>query len=67
MVSHLLFADDCIVFCYASTEEGLRVTKILENYERKSRQKLNKEKTLLFFNKNTSMEIKEAVKDMFGA
>ena len=22
MVSHLLFADDCIVFCYASTEEG---------------------------------------------
>ena len=67
MVSHLLFADDCIVFCYASTEEGLRVTKILENFERKSRQKLNKEKTSLFFNKNTSMEIKEAVKDMFGA
>ena len=35
-VSHLLFADDCIVFCKASTEEGLKVTKILEDYERES-------------------------------
>ena len=34
LVSHLLFADDCIVFCNASTEEGLRVTKILEDYEK---------------------------------
>ena len=33
MVSYLLFMDDCIVFCKASTEEGLRVTKILKNYE----------------------------------
>ena len=67
MVSHLLFADDCIVFCNVVTEEGLRVTKILENYERESGQKLNKGKTFLFFNKNTRVEIKEAVKDMFRA
>lgn len=66
MVSHLL-VDDCIVFCNASTEEGLRVTKILEDYERESGQKLNKENASLFFSKNTRVEIKEAVKDMFGA
>ena len=35
-VSHLLFADDCIFFYKASTEEGLKVTKILEDYERES-------------------------------
>lgn len=34
VVSHLLFADDCIFFCNASKEEGVRITKILKNYER---------------------------------
>ena len=29
-VSHLLFADDCIVFYKASVDEGLKVTNILE-------------------------------------
>ena len=67
MVSHLLFVDDCIVFCNASKEEGARITKILENYERKSGQKLNREKTSLFFNKNMSEEVKEEVRDMFRA
>ena len=66
-VSHLLFADDCIVFCKASTEEGLKVTKILDNYEREFGKKLNREKTSLFFSKNMKVEVQEAVKDMFGA
>ena len=54
LVSHLLFADNCIVFCKASKEEGLRLLKILEVYERELGQKLNREKTSLFFSKNTS-------------
>ena len=51
LVSHLLFADDCIVFCKASIAEGDKVIKILflEVYERESGQKLNREKTSLFF------------------
>ena len=61
----MLFADDCIVFHNASMEEGLRVTKIPEDYEKESGQKLNREKTSLFFSKNTSMEVKEEVKGMF--
>ena len=35
-VSHLLFVDDCIIFCKALVDEGLKVTKILEKYERES-------------------------------
>ena len=66
-ISHLLFADDCIVFCKASMDEGLKITKILEKYEKESGQKLNKKKTSLFFSKNTGREVQEAVKDMFGA
>ena len=66
-VSHLVFADDCIVFCKASTEEGLNVTKILEDYKRESGQKLNREKTSLLFSKNTIEEVKKKVRDMFRA
>ena len=56
-ISHLLFAYDSIVFCKATVEEGNRVMKVLEDYEGDLGQKLNKEKTSLFFNKNTSREI----------
>ena len=65
LVSHLLFA--CIVFGKALKEEGFRLLKIIEVYEKESGQKLNREKTSLFFSKNTSVEVKEEVKDMFGA
>ena len=41
--------------------------KILEDYEMELGQKLNKEKTSLFFNKNTSREVQDQVKQMFGA
>ena len=66
-ISHLLFADDNIVFCRASLEEVSRVMKLLEDYEGDSGQRLNKEKTSLFFSKNTSREVQDQVKSLFGA
>lgn len=66
-ISHLLFADDSIVFCRATMEESNRVMNILEDYERDSGQKLNKEKTSLFFSKNTNREVQDHVKQQFGA
>ena len=66
-ISHLLFADDCIIFGKASVDEGNRVLKVLANYEKESGQKLNKEKTSLFFSRNTSREIQEEIKGIFGA
>lgn len=56
-ISHLFFADDNIIFCRATMEEGKRVLKVLEEYEAKSGQKLNKEKTSLFFSKNISRDV----------
>ena len=61
----MLFADDSIVFCRATGDECDRVLKVLEDYEGDLGQKLNKEKTSLYFSKNTSKEIKEYVKEKF--
>ena len=66
-VSHLLFANDSIVFCRASVEECDRLIKVLKEYEGDSGQKLNKEKTSLFFSKNTHRETQEYVQRRFGA
>lgn len=50
-ISHLLFADDYIIFGKASIDEGNKVRKVLTDYEKESDQKLNKEKTSLFFSR----------------
>ena len=41
--------------------------KVLADYEEESGQKLNKEKTSLFFSRNTNREIQEEIKEIFGA
>ncbi|XP_023917793.1 uncharacterized protein LOC112029335 [Quercus suber] len=66
-VSHLLFTDDSIIFCRPSVGEGQRVMKVLADYEQVSGQKLNKEKTSLFFSRNTSRDCQEGIKELFGA
>ena len=48
-ISLLFFADDSIIFCKATLEEANRVSQVLKEYEKDSGQKLNKEKTYLFF------------------
>ena len=64
-ISHLLFADDCIIFDEASIREGNKVLKVLDDYERESGQKFNREKTSLIFCKNTNKESQEEIKKQF--
>ena len=52
-ISNLLFADDSLIFCKASLSECNILRDILKTYERASRQKLNFEKSALFFSENT--------------
>ena len=66
-ISHLFFADDSIIFCRATVAECEEVAKVLEVYEEESGQKLNREKTSLFFSRNTKDEMKEFAQGIFGA
>ena len=54
-LTHLLFADDSLVFCGAKETECQKLLDILAKYERASKQQINREKTTLFFGKSSKM------------
>jgi hypothetical protein len=55
-INHLFFADYNLLFCKVNLVEWRRITQIFDKYEEASRQKLNKEKTSLFFSRTISEE-----------
>ena len=61
-ISHLLFADDCLVFCRAIVSKSVKIQSILYKYEQASGQSINRGKTNLFFSSNTHPEVQVAIK-----
>ena len=61
-LTHLFFPDDCLLFCRSTLEECNKIQELLAYYETASGQMINKEKTTLFFSKNTNEQAKEAIK-----
>jgi hypothetical protein len=59
VVSHLLFADDCFLFCRATIGEANLLMKILKTYEEASGQEINLSKSEVFFSKNLSIAAQE--------
>lgn len=56
-LSHLLFADDIMIFSRANTREVNQINIVLEEYARLSGQKINKAKSSLFCSGNTHPEV----------
>lgn len=48
-LTHLFFADNSLLFCRASMQECNHIQAILSEFEAASGQKLNREKTTIFF------------------
>ena len=65
-LTHLFFANDSLLFCMENPQECGNVLKILAEYEEVLGQKINKQKTSLFFSKSTKADVKEEIKNMLG-
>ena len=52
-ISHLLFADDSLLFCQAIDKETKAIMEILKLYAEASGQCINMDKSFVYFNSNT--------------
>ena len=65
-VSHLFFADDSVLFCRATKAECQIILDVLSIYEKGSGQKINKDKTCIFFSSNTEPELQTCIQQVLA-
>ena len=65
-VTRLFFANDSLLFCKANSQECYILTEILRKYEAASGQKINTNKSSIFFNHNTPQETKDEMLEILG-
>ena len=66
MISHLFFADDSLLFCKVSSQECQHLIDILRLYEAALGQKINTNKSSVFFSVNIPEEKKIETLDILG-
>lgn len=63
-ISHLLFADDCILLAEATEMRAQSLKQVLNEYERSSGQCVNYDKSTVFFSSNTQEGERVAVSNI---
>ena len=64
-LTHLFFADDSLLFCRSITEDCNNVLNLLSEYKSWLGQKINKDKTAIFFSKSTMESAKSNIMNIF--
>ncbi|XP_030494621.2 uncharacterized protein LOC115710395 [Cannabis sativa] len=62
----MLFADDSYVFCRANTREADSIMELLHLYEQASGQRVNFEKSSVFFSSNTEASVRDFLCGQLG-
>jgi len=65
-ISHLFYADDSMFYCKQSDEEITRLSAILQEYSMASGQRINYQKSSLYFGKNIPSDTREEIKLKLG-
>ena len=65
-ITHLFFADDSLLFCKANVMECNVLMSILGVYEFASGQKINPNKSSVFFSPNTSLAARDEILNSLG-
>lgn len=65
-LSHLAFADDLILFAEASLDQVEVISTCLDMFAKCSGQRVNKEKTRMFFSSNVHDTVRQQISDGFG-
>ena len=65
-LTHLLFANDSLIFCRAKINECEKLLEILATYERAYGQQINRDKTTLCFSKSTSQQMQTSIQEALG-
>ncbi|PNX98658.1 ribonuclease H, partial [Trifolium pratense] len=66
VVSHLLFADDCFLFCRANIAEATHMMSLLDVYGAASGQEINLSKSEVYFSRNLSKAAQEDLSGIMG-
>ena len=61
-ISHVMYADDIVLFSKASRKDAESLVKILEKYYRWSGQVINRRKSGVFFSKHTHSHVRRSIK-----
>ncbi|KAL9687678.1 hypothetical protein QQ045_032085 [Rhodiola kirilowii] len=65
-ISHLFFADDCLLFMKATLQNVVALKDILERFQLLARQKLNYDKSEMFFGKNVAATYAQVLCNFLG-